>query len=306
MDRNQLKNLLRILVAVLAIEGFLPAQAPVFIPGQARVKATNAQTATSYPFTSADCGRPLTANNSSAQAYSLPVATSLPSNCILVITNIQASGGGTVTITPTTSTLTSAIGSNTVTGALALGPGNWATIQPDGTGSNYIASSAASRTDTTTPNTTSYSTGPNPPITSGGSGRGSIYGSGGSDPNPACATCAGGYANSDFTWHLKFGATDIGSASAAKVELCGTTVACAKTVQFQPIIVYGTAPLTSGTPSTATITGLPYTSTTSYVCTANDATAVSALKVANASASSTVITGPNTVTDTVGFSCKGT
>jgi hypothetical protein len=102
-----------------------------------------------------------------------------------------------------------------------------------------------------------------------------------------------------------YGAQSAGTTWIGKVELCGTTVACAKTIQSAPIIVYGTAPLTTGSPSTATLTALPFTSTTSYVCTANDTAAVQALQVANASAPSTVITGPNTSTDVVNFTCVG-
>jgi hypothetical protein len=89
------------------------------------------------------------------------------------------------------------------------------------------------------------------------------------------------------------------------VEDCGTTSTCAKTVLSNPIIVKGTVALSSGTPSTATITAPPFTATGSYVCIATDQTSTSALKVANASASSTVIAGPNTVTDTIGYQCTG-
>jgi hypothetical protein len=96
-----------------------------------------------------------------------------------------------------------------------------------------------------------------------------------------------------------------GSVSLAVAMDCGTTTTCAETVLTNPIVVKGTVSLSSGTPSTATITALPFTSTSSYVCTVTDQTAASALKVANASASSTVITGPNTVTDVIGYQCSG-
>lgn len=98
-----------------------------------------------------------------------------------------------------------------------------------------------------------------------------------------------------------------GILSLASVQLCGTTTTCAKTVQTLPIIVYGTVALSSGTPSTATLTALPFTSTASYVCSGtNQTTATNNLiKFANASASSTVITGPNTLTDVIGYQCVG-
>lgn len=89
---------------------------------------------------------------------------------------------------------------------------------------------------------------------------------------------------------------------------CGTTVACANTILSSPITVYGSAPFTSASPSTITLTGLPFTSTTSYVCVVSNATSAAhtAVDVVNASASSTVITGPNTITDTMNYICKGT
>lgn len=92
------------------------------------------------------------------------------------------------------------------------------------------------------------------------------------------------------------------------VESCGTTVACAGTNLSAVKIAFGSAPLTSGSPSTATLTGLPFTSATTYSCSATDATTATnnLLKVANASGASTVITGPATVTDTISYVCVGT
>lgn len=89
---------------------------------------------------------------------------------------------------------------------------------------------------------------------------------------------------------------------------CSTAVACAKTIPQSPITVFGSAPFTSASPSTITLTGLPFTSTTSYVCVVANATATThtAVDVVNASASSTVITGPNTITDTMNYICSGT
>ena len=98
-----------------------------------------------------------------------------------------------------------------------------------------------------------------------------------------------------------------GTVSLATVENCGTTTTCAQTVLTNPIIVKGTVALSSGTPSTATLTSLPFTSTSSYVCTGTEQTTATnnLIKFANASASSTVITGPNTITDVIGYQCVG-
>lgn len=93
-----------------------------------------------------------------------------------------------------------------------------------------------------------------------------------------------------------------------KVFDCGTTTTCANTAKTSAIIVYGTVALSSGTPSTATLTSLPFTNSTSYVCTAVEQTSATGnlLKVANVSGASTVITGPATVTDVVNYICVGT
>lgn len=90
------------------------------------------------------------------------------------------------------------------------------------------------------------------------------------------------------------------------IENCGTLVACAITIPSSPITVYGTAAASSAT--TVTLTGLPFTSTTSYVCTATDQTtaANAVFKMANASASSSVITDSNSNSDTFSYICVGT
>jgi hypothetical protein len=99
-----------------------------------------------------------------------------------------------------------------------------------------------------------------------------------------------------------------GTVSFAAVESCGTTTTCSATVQTKPFLVYGTVPLTSGTPSKATITGLPFTSASSYVCTATENTTAgnNLLKIVNTGGTSTVISGPNSVTDTINYQCVGT
>lgn len=98
-----------------------------------------------------------------------------------------------------------------------------------------------------------------------------------------------------------------GNVSLSLDEDCGSTTACAKTALTPGITVHGTVALSSGTPSTAVLTALPFTSTSSYVCTATEATnaANNLLKVVNTSATSATITGPNTITDTINYICHG-
>lgn len=98
--------------------------------------------------------------------------------------------------------------------------------------------------------------------------------------------------------------------AATVASFCGTTSTCAATAITSTLnIVAGAAPLVSGTPSTVTVSGFSpaFTSTTSYACTVTNQTTAtnSALKVVNASASSITITGPNTLTDVIGFVCVG-
>lgn len=93
----------------------------------------------------------------------------------------------------------------------------------------------------------------------------------------------------------------------ATIQDCGTTTACANTAVTAPFIVFGTVALSSGAPSTATITQLPFTSSTSYVCTGTEVTSATGNLIAfgNVNGGSTVITGPATVTDTINFICVG-
>lgn len=93
----------------------------------------------------------------------------------------------------------------------------------------------------------------------------------------------------------------------APPSYCGTTSTCGNTPEGNTHIVYGSAPLVSGVPSAVTISGISpaFTSSTSYVCTADDSTAVNALQVANVSGSSFTITGPSSVSDVVRYSCIG-
>jgi hypothetical protein len=92
-------------------------------------------------------------------------------------------------------------------------------------------------------------------------------------------------------------------------ENCGTTATCGNTATPLVRFVFGSVPLVSGTPSTATVTGInpAFTSSTSYFCVVTNATTqANPVKVANVSGSSFTVTGPNTVTDTVNYICIGT
>ena len=89
---------------------------------------------------------------------------------------------------------------------------------------------------------------------------------------------------------------------------CGTTTTCAATAEPLEHIVRGNAPLVSGTPSIAAVTGIApaFTSTTTYDCTAsNYTTQANNIKVTKVSGSAVTFTGPNTVTDVVGYVCAG-
>lgn len=99
------------------------------------------------------------------------------------------------------------------------------------------------------------------------------------------------------------GATKLGSLPA--VQACGTATACSLTQPSALKQVYGSC--TAAGATTCTITALPFTSTGSYFCFAQDTTtaANNALKVANASASSTVITTTSS-SDVFNYQCIGT
>src|SRR5438445_8816894 len=95
----------------------------------------------------------------------------------------------------------------------------------------------------------------------------------------------------------------------AGVVTCGTTATCVPAAVLGGTVVMGSVALTSGTPSTATVTGISpaFTGTTSYVCVGTDATDATKnlIKIVNVSATSFTITGPATVTDTVNYVCVG-
>jgi hypothetical protein len=91
------------------------------------------------------------------------------------------------------------------------------------------------------------------------------------------------------------------------VFTCGSSTTCSNTPQPLPRIVLGTVTLSSGSPSTAVVTGMTaWTATSSYVCTvSNMTTQADPVKVSNTSTTSITISGPNTVTDTVSYICVG-
>jgi hypothetical protein len=94
-----------------------------------------------------------------------------------------------------------------------------------------------------------------------------------------------------------------------KVQYCGTTSSCGHSGETSAQIVYGSAALVSGTPSTVTITGISpaFTSTSDYFCTVTGQSAAtsSLYSVTNISTSSFTITGPATVTTVVNYLCTG-
>jgi hypothetical protein len=89
-------------------------------------QAVNAQTGTTYTVVSGDCGKLITTSNASAIAVTLPQATTTFGSGFVF--NIQNLGAGTVTITPTTSTINGAstFALTSGTGAMVFSDGaNW-------------------------------------------------------------------------------------------------------------------------------------------------------------------------------------
>jgi hypothetical protein len=89
-------------------------------------QAVNAQTGTTYTVVSGDCGKLITTSNASAIAVTLPQATTTFGSGFVF--NIQNLGAGTVTITPTTSTINGAstFSLTSGTGAMVFSDGaNW-------------------------------------------------------------------------------------------------------------------------------------------------------------------------------------
>lgn len=92
---------------------------------------------------------------------------------------------------------------------------------------------------------------------------------------------------------------------------CATTAACPSTAQttLHTVVLRGT--LSSGSPSTYAVTTISpaFTSSTSYVCTAQDTTTIAnnigVLTAGYVSGSAVTFTGPNTNTDTFRAVCTG-
>ncbi len=116
-------------------------------------------------------------------------------------------------------------------------------------------------------------------------------------------------ANTNFT---AINAALAGLPSALAPVTCGTAAGvCANTAITALRVVQGTATLTTGSPSTAAITGISpaFTSAASYTCTAQDATTIAnnvgVLTAGYVSGSAVTFTGPNTVTDVIRYTCIG-
>ncbi|HTA25961.1 MAG TPA: hypothetical protein VK763_20690 [Terriglobales bacterium] len=129
----------------------------------------------------------------------------------------------------------------------------------------------------------------------------------------ASGTATGGVNLESATASSAFTATfpaTTGTVSLMKAQACGTTSSCSATTESSPMVVYGSAPLVSGTPSTVTISGISpsFASSSSYVCTvsARSAPTGALFSVANVSSSSFTITGPNTVTTVINYIRVGT
>jgi hypothetical protein len=92
------------------------------------------------------------------------------------------------------------------------------------------------------------------------------------------------------------------------IQSCGTTSNCSHTMLRSPNVAFGSVPLLSGTPSTATVTGISpaFASSSSYNCTLTNGTnASNGVKITYISGSSFTIAGPNTVTDVINYICVG-
>jgi hypothetical protein len=104
---------------------------------------------------------------------------------------------------------------------------------------------------------------------------------------------------------------DDGCVVAGPVQYCGTTSACSATAQLLTRIVYGSAALVTGTPSSVTISGISpaFTSATSYRCTATEqgSSITTPVTISSyVSSSSFTISGGATDTDIVSYVCVGT
>lgn len=92
------------------------------------------------------------------------------------------------------------------------------------------------------------------------------------------------------------------------VQYCGLTGTCSATAQANGQIVFGSAVLVTGTPSTVTVSGIsPAFVDTAYICTvtskSNPSATTTLFSVNNITTSSFQIIGTATSTDTVGYIC---
>lgn len=115
---------------------------------------------------------------------------------------------------------------------------------------------------------------------------------------------AGGAAHS-----AKLPSGDGGTISIVDFAACGSGNCSGANSDLNPIVRYGNVTLNGASPATASITGLPYTSSASYVCGAwnsgSGSTAV-IVKVVNSSATTSIITtSTNGANTTVGYHCEG-
>lgn len=79
---------------------------PITVSGTlTRSEAVNAQTGTTYTVANGDCGKLITHNQAAAVAYTLPQAGSGGNFVAGWVVDIQNTGAGTITVTPTTSTI---------------------------------------------------------------------------------------------------------------------------------------------------------------------------------------------------------
>ena len=100
-----------------------------------------------------------------------------------------------------------------------------------------------------------------------------------------------------------------GTVSLTQLYDCGIAAGASCTINATPRTIIGSAPLTSGTPSNVTITGInpAFTSSSSYKCALSEETDAKRdqLKITYSSGSSFTITGPDGTTDTIGYVCSG-
>src|ERR1051325_4066262 len=123
-------NRLLVLIFILALAVFVPTPTSGQIQKTESIGTVNSQTGTTYTFSFADRGKLVTFNNASPVTVTLPQATAGGSFRSGWTTFVYNLGAGTVTITPTTSTINGA-------SSITIATGEGATIFSNGT--NYLA-----------------------------------------------------------------------------------------------------------------------------------------------------------------------